>query len=292
MKAFSVIIPNLNSLLIRDVLEALKHQTVSVSDAEILVVGWDDPGLVIEDELVRFFPTTRHTNAAINRNVGIANAKGEILLFLDADCIPMSDWIEHHLHQQEQGNKVVGGAITFGTRNYFQLADNVSSFHEWLPFTREGARPYLATANLSVHRTVIEKAGLMKTHLNYAHDLEWTVRFRSLGYTLYFEPRAIVFHDPPRYNLSAVWKHWTSNAPDTLRVKLFYSYLLNTPALAQYRSLLLWGALLIAAWATIRTFGHPRTLLQYWYTLPLVYLTKIAWCLGAYRKFPYGWEDT
>lgn len=291
MKPFSVIIPNLNSPLIGEILQALRHQTVDISDGEVLIVGFDEPGLVIEDEVVRFFPTTQRTNAAVNRNIGITYAQGEVLLFLDADCVPMTDWIEHHLYQQRQGNKVVGGAVTFGTDNYFQLADNVSSFHEWLPFKKEGRRPYLSTANLSVHRTVVERAGFMKAYLNHAHDLEWTLRFRTFGQNLYFEPKAVVFHNPQRYTLSAVWRHWTTHAPETLYVKLVYSSLLRTPRLAQYRSLLLWGAPLIGAWATIRTFSHPRTIYKYWYTLPLVYLTKIAWCWGAYKHFPLSWRE-
>jgi GT2 family glycosyltransferase len=170
------------------------------------------------------------------------------------------------------------------------LADNVSAFHDLLPFTQEGPRPYLATANLSVHRPVVEKAGGMYVCLDYAHDLEWTVRFRALGYKLYFEPRAIVFHDPPRRTLSAVWQHW-SDAPYTLGVRLRYSHLLQTPYLARYRWVFLWGAPLVAAWATARTLRHPQTLLRYWHTLPLVYLTKLAWCWNAFKYFPVRWRE-
>ncbi|MFQ5855670.1 MAG: glycosyltransferase family 2 protein [Anaerolineae bacterium] len=286
LKTLSVIIPNWNSTLIREILQALRRQTVDVSTVEVLVVGVDEPGLVTEDETVRFIPTSRSANGAVNRNIGMREAQGEIFLFLDHDCLPAPDWIERHLHQHEQGEQVVGGSVTFGSRNYLQLADNVSAFHDLLPFTSEGPRPYLATANLSVGRVVVERAGEMEAHLKRAHDLEWTVRFRALGYTLYFEPRAVVFHDPPRCTLSAVWRHWTDDAHDTLSVRLHYSQLLRTPRLAGYRSLFLWGAPVVAAWATARTFGHPRTLGQYWHTLPLVYLTKLAWCWGAFKNFP------
>jgi len=199
----SVIIPNTNSLLIEAILNNLIHQTLDMSGVEILVVGTDEPGLVTRSGLIRFIPTEPSACASDKRNLGMQKAEGDIFLFLDDDCIPALDWLACHLNRHKQGERVVGGAVTFDSRNYLQLADNVSAFHDLLPFMPEGPRPYLATANLSVSRAVVEKAGEMEKHKNRAEDLEWTARFRSLGYRLYFEPRAVIFHDPPRCSWSA-----------------------------------------------------------------------------------------
>jgi glycosyltransferase involved in cell wall biosynthesis len=286
VKTISVIIPNTNSPLIGEILHRLKRQTIDMSPVEILVIGTDEPGLVREDNLVQFVATDQTAYASDKRNLGMQAAQGDIFLFLDDDCLPSPDWLERHLTRHRRGEQVVGGAVTFGTRNYLQLADNVSAFHDLLPFTTEGPRPYLTTANLSVNRAVVDKAGEMEAQKKRAEDLEWTVRFRALGYRLYFEPRAIIFHDPSRYSFSAVRRHWVDDASDTLRVRLRYAQLLQTPRLARYRWLFLWGAPLVATWATIRTFGHPQIVWQYWYTLPLVYLTKLAWCWGAFKNFP------
>jgi GT2 family glycosyltransferase len=286
MKAFSIILPTCNSRLIHKILEALRHQIHDPAEAEIVVVGADEPGLVVEDHLVRFIPAGEEANGAVCRHIGLHAAQGDILLFLDHDCLPASDWIERHLERQRLGEPVVGGAVTFGAGHYLQWADNVSAYHDLLPFTPAGPRPYLSAANLSLRRAVVEAAGEMEPQLVRAHDLEWTARFRARGYTLYFEPRAIVFHDPPRYTWAAVWRHWVSDAPDTLSVRLRYRELLQTPRLAQHRWMFLWGAPLVAAWATARTLGHPQALKQHWPTLPLVYFTKLAWCWGAFKHFP------
>jgi hypothetical protein len=286
LKSLSIIIPNTDSPLIGTIVQALRCQTIDMSAAEILIVGTDALGLVTEDELVRLIPTTRLACASDKRNIGMQEAQGIILFFLDDDCVPASNWVECHLRRHDQGEFVVGGSITFGSQNYLQLADNVSAFHDLLPFMPEGPRSYLATANLSVSRIVVEQAGQMLKGLNRAEDLEWTVRFRSLGYRLYFDPQAVIFHDPLRRTFATVWRHWVTDAHDTLRIRLNYSMLLQTPRLAHYRWPYLWGAPLIAAWATAYTFGHPLIRTQYWYTLPLVYLTKLAWCWGAFRFFP------
>jgi GT2 family glycosyltransferase len=286
----SIIIPSWNSPLIGKILHALRCQTVDTSGAEILVVGSDEPRLVVENEQVRFIPNPQSIGGAIDRNIGMQEARGDLFFFLDHDCLPAPDWVERHLYRQGQGEMVVGGAVTFDSRRYLQLADNVSAYHDLLPFTPEGARPYLSTANLSVRRAVVEEAGVMETHFRRAEDLEWTARFRALGYTLYFDPRAVVVHDPSRRTWPPIWRHWTGDAHDTLSVRLRYPHLLQTPRLAKHRSIFLWAAPLVAAWATARTFEHPQTLWRYWRTLPLVYLTKLAWCWGAFKNFPRGQE--
>jgi GT2 family glycosyltransferase len=179
----------------------------------------------------------------------------------------------------------VGGAVAFAAESYFQLGDNISAYHGFFPFSRAGNRACLTIANLSIDQSVVEHVGMMAPHLNYA-DVEWTTRFRVEGYLLYFEPQAIICHRPARLTYAAVWRRWEANAPDNLRFRLRYAAWLNTPFLARYRWLFLWGAPLIAAWATMRTFAHPRIRALYWHTLPFVYLTKLAWCWGAFKQFP------
>lgn len=293
MQKTSIIIPDTDSFLIKEIIARLKQQSEDMSAAEILIVGSDKPGLVTEDEKVRFIPTSRSSSfASCKRNIGMRAATGQIFLFLDDDCLPAADWFEHHLYRHRKGEQVVGGAVTFGTKNYFQLTDNVSAFHDLLPFTAEGSRPYLSTANLSINRTVVERVGFMNTRLKRAEDLEWTVRFRKKGYRLYFDPQAVISHHPKRHTALKVWDHWADDAPDTLRVRLMYQKLLKTPFMAKYRGIYLWGAPLVAAWATARTFSYARTFYSYWHTLPAVYLTKMIWCWGAFINFPKKFSIT
>ena len=284
-KLVSVIIPDTNSVMIGAIVKRLKGQTAVESICEVLIAGSDEPGLVVQDGLVRFVETAQGTFAAAKRNIGMRLAQGDIFAFLDDDCLPAPDWLERLLYWHGQGELIVGGSVTFGCEHYLQLGDNVSAFHDLLPSTRAGARPYLVTANLSVRREVVEAAGAMQVEYKRADDLEWTARFRQHGYRLYFAPDAVVWHDPPRRSLASVWRHWVDDAPDTLHVRLRYRKMLNTPRAAQWRWMYLWGAAFVAAWATGRTFAHPRALARYWQTLPLVYLTKLVWCWSAYRSF-------
>jgi glycosyltransferase involved in cell wall biosynthesis len=285
----SVIIPDTDSLLIGTIVERLCAQISDPEQVEILVVGSDHARLVCEDSRIIFLPLPSTACASDKRNHGMSNARGDLLLFLDDDCLPTPDLLARHLARHQQGEWVVGGAVTFPSDHYIQLADNISAFHDLLPFTQAGERAYLCTANLSVRRQVVDHAGLMEPRKNRAEDLEWTVRFRSLGYRLYFEPTALIVHCPARFSLTSVWHHWIYDAPHTLQIRLRYTHLLQTPALVQFRWAFFWLAPVIAAWATWRTFAHLRTRVLYWHTVPLVYMTKLAWCWGAYIYFP-DWE--
>ena len=282
----SIIIPCTDSPVIGWLLEALRPQVEQMHAAEVLVIGTDARRLVRPGGAVRFIPTgAEATCASDKRNLGMQLAQGEYFLFLDDDCIPDPGWLEGLLVHLEGGKRVVGGSVHFARQNYLQLADNLSAFHDLLPYTPPGERPYLVTANLGVQRSVVEKVGGMPPGRNRADDLEWTQRMRSAGYTLYFEPSASILHDPPRRDFPSVWQHWTGDAPHTLRVRLRYAAWLRTPRPARWRGLYLWASPLIAAWATARTYAHWRSWVQYAHALPLVYLTKLAWCWSAYASF-------
>ena len=287
MKQFSVIIPVTDSKKLGTILEHLKNQTVDLSNGEIIIVGSDKYGFAQKSDFVQFIQTDEgHSFASDKRNIGMNIAKGEIFLFHDDDCIPHHDWIERHIEQHRLGEKVIGGAVEFPSGNYIQLADNVSAFYYMTPYSKKGYRQYVCTSNLSIHRSVYETVGEMLPHKNRADDLEWTARMRAHGYKLLFDPKIIVLHDPERNSPSSLWRHWYFDAPDTLRIRLQYADILHTPSLAQKRFLYLWGAIIIAAWATINTFSAPKIFKEYWFTLPLVYFTKLIWCWSAYRNFP------
>jgi GT2 family glycosyltransferase len=282
----SVIIPCWDSPVIDQTIEAVRRQTAASSICEVLVIGSDAHGLVEENEQVRFISNPESCGGAGDRNIGMSQARGDLFFLTDHDCMPVRDCLAQHLRRHAQGEVVVGGSVTFDTRSYLWLADNVSAYHDLLPHTSAGSRKYLSSANMSIQRSVVDAVGLMEPHFTRAEDLEWTARMRKHGYTLYFEPDAVVFHNPIRKTFKHFLLHWTTDAHDTLEVRLRYAHALATPALARYRPVFLWGAPLVAAWATARTFRDMITMIRYWHTLPLVYLSKLAWCWGAYRNFP------
>src|SRR5512139_3828680 len=88
----SIIIPNLHSPVIGETLTSLERQTYQGA-FEVIVVGQDRYGLVKEREGVKHIVTPEPASPAKARNIGIQAAKGDILVFIDADCVAASDWL-------------------------------------------------------------------------------------------------------------------------------------------------------------------------------------------------------
>lgn len=281
----SVIIPNLNSPIIDRTLDAIRTQEYDLTSVEVLVVGLDEPGLVFQDSLVRLIPTDGPASPARARNLGIGSSRGAIICFTDADCIPNTLWLSRITAPIQSGAAAVtGGGVRFDAVGYWALADNISWFHDHLVSSPPGERRILPSLNLCLRRDVTERVGLFDESYPRAagEDAEWTARMRFSGYRLIFCPDAWVFHDPPsRSGLASVLRHsytygqysikLSRTCPqtglDSILLRSWLAILLLSPAIS-----------LVAA---LRIFFSDGTLMRFAYTLPGVWLTKMAWVLGA-----------
>jgi len=280
----SIIIPSLNSPVIHQVLAVVLKQVREQEKCDVIVVGRDEAGLVAEDDLITFVDTGDPVLAAVARNRGVASSAAEVFIFLDSDCIPETQWLREHMAAQEAGHRVVSGGILPAGDGYWHLVYNLTLFHEVLSVLHPGPRDFLATLNLSVHRSVIESVGLMDEEVDRVEDVDWTTRMRKAGIQPYFWPGASVYHDHNRHALHGVWQDCAYSGFYMRRLRLRHSGWLQAPGLLRHRRLVLLLSPLIAAWATLRILVQkPVILFRFPLTIPGIYLTKIAWCRGASR---------
>jgi GT2 family glycosyltransferase len=282
----SIIIPNLNSPIINQVLAAIQTQNFNLSSLEILVVGLDELGLVQTNELVRLISTRTPVPPAVARNLGVRHAKGDILCFLDADCIPDKRWLSILIDRYNDNNvNIVGGGVRFWTSNYWTLADNIAIFYPYLHTAPAGTRELLPSLNLSMRREVWEIVGSFDERYPRpaGEDADWAIRARLAGYTLYFEPRAFVTHCPNRSTFRDLWTHSVNFGTYSVKLDKRYHEILGHPFVFQHWLLLLLVAPGVALWATLRVFQN-RHLWRYLHTFPAVYMAKLGWCWGASRR--------
>jgi len=283
----SLIIPSLNDPTLAHTLKALSNQTYPPD--EIIVVGRDEKNALASFPQVRFIDTLQPASAARARNLGMQEARGDIFLFTDADCVPEPDWATNHLVRHAEGEQVVGGSVALKGSNYWAQSDNVALFHEFLPEHPQSLRFQLPTLNLSLRRTVYDAVGGLDESFPGAagEDTDWTIRMRLAGYRLFFEPKAVIQHKPSRTTWPDIVHHWRRLGHNGVRVRWLYAAEYKTPHLA--RRSFWWRTLspLIAACITAGIYANPN-LWPYWKSFPVVYATKILYCLGAATSVDSG----
>lgn len=207
----SVIVPVFNDAeRLRICLEKLEQQTYPQHLYEVIVVdnGSDVPPQV--QEVVALFHRATFASedtpgSYAARNRGIAIAKGEVIAFTDADCIPALDWIEKGV---ETLLKVPNCGLAVGqihllfenpTRTTLvELYESLTAFRqaEYVQKYKGGA-----TANLFTFKQVIDRVGVFNAKLKSGGDLEWGRRVHALGYQQVYASEACVSH-PARSSLT------------------------------------------------------------------------------------------
>ncbi|MEL6159945.1 MAG: glycosyltransferase family A protein [Cyanobacteria bacterium J06623_5] len=210
----SVIVPVFNDAKrLRICLEALEGQTYDAACYEVIVVdNGSDEGEEIAG-VVRGFSQAVYAyeprpGSYIARNTGIEMARGPVLAFTDADCIPAPDWIEigtGHLARTPDCGLVAGRIELFFKReegNAIELYENLTAFsqQQWLTEAH-----CAATANVFTFKSIVERVGLFNESLFSSGDFEWSERVFLAGYQQVYADDAWVAH-PARHTLRQLYK--------------------------------------------------------------------------------------
>src|SRR5690554_5265241 len=108
----SVIIPAHNEeKYLPDCLSAITSQDFTPNEYEIIVVNNNSSDRTAEIALAYGVKVINEPHGPVGRvrNIGAREAKGEILLFLDADCVSPSDWISYAYSKLNESEKLVLG---------------------------------------------------------------------------------------------------------------------------------------------------------------------------------------
>lgn len=282
----TVIIPTLNSRTIGQTLAAVRGQRYDMGRVEVLVVGLDPHHLVQEDELVRFIATEGPVSAARARNLGLAQARGNIICFTDDDCVPALDWLEKLLGPyQTAGVSVVGGGMSLPGHGYWAQCDAVTSAYEQLVFQPAGPRRQLPSLNFSIRRELLAQFnGFSESFPKAAgEDSHLSARLRQAGYTLWFSPEAMVEHIGWRTTGRTVLAHAHLFGQYTVWLHPDMQAFIRPPFFFGHWLLMVLATPPLAGWITGRMFLRQRRMLRYWLLLPGIYLAQVAWGLGVTR---------
>lgn len=218
----SVVIPTYNRLpILQKCLRALEVQQVDgpLEGFEVVLVddGSTDDTVAWIDTHAPSLPHVRliqqsHGGPAQGRNRGVAEANGDVIVFIDSDLVVTPGFLVAHARALERQWQQMGNrrCFTYGAViNTANFEDPTSEPHK----LRDLSWAYFATGNVAIDRRVLESAGLFDTrfHLYGWEDLELGERLRRLGVVLVRCPEAAGYHWHPPLSLEQI--------PDLIRVE-------------------------------------------------------------------------
>lgn len=184
--------------LLGGALQTLDHQYYPNTHYEIIVVddGSTDhtrdviQSLSLRSDLCYVYQENKGRSAA--RNVGVAHAKADLVLFVDDDILAPPNLIEEHIKWHNRYRKaVVRGPIKIIQQYGLPTQPNVGF--------RDYSTAMFCTCNASCSRySIIKVGGFDENFKEYGfedNELGW--RLREEGYQMYFNPNAIVYHYKP-----------------------------------------------------------------------------------------------
>ena len=184
-------------MLIARCLDALAAQDYPRERMEVIVVdngSSDDTRAVVANYDVTLLVESEIRTSYAARNRGIRHARGELVAFLDSDCIADRDWLSQLVAGfDEERIAAVVGAI--------EDAPATTLCEEFTARLRPFARPLrrglatLLTANVAVRRDALESVGVFDESLPTAGDVDlgWRLQ-QQLGLAIAENPRARVHH--------------------------------------------------------------------------------------------------
>jgi glycosyltransferase involved in cell wall biosynthesis len=166
--------------IIADCIKSILNQ--SVQDYELIVVddgSTDGSYLIINefrsDSKVKIFKTN-HAGISAARNLGVKNALGNILLFLDGDCTLDQNALSELLSSFiETGADCVGGELR-ASNDHNILAKAVELMQN------EIERKWPFGANVAYKKEVMEKVGGFDEKMEKGEDVELFLRVKKSGF--------------------------------------------------------------------------------------------------------------
>lgn len=245
----SVIIPTYNQARCLDLtLGSLQRQTTGREQFEVIVVDdastQDIPAVVRRhqaDLRLRYVRHTSNRGRSAARNSGVAKARGDWLLLMDADSYAAPDLIERHLRRPGKA----GPEVLYGRRiepswgTFTRLLQSVPAEDELLPMEgdhRDWPQPdgsfdvYRRTAwmfgfthNLSLRRELyLQVGGFDEAFVEWGYeDTDFTYRiYRHFGRDssqFRYDPDAVCYHTPHFRDWATEWENTKPVLPYLVR---------------------------------------------------------------------------
>ncbi len=211
----SIITINYNeSEVTLDLLESIRK--LSYPNYEIIVVDNaspnDNPEIIKEKypEVV-LIKSEENLGFAGGNNLGVKQAKGDYLLFINNDTIVPQDFIEPLVEtlQKDETIGMVSPKIKFHwdptliqyagytPMSHWTIRNNSIGYHQKDDgdFDRAGETQSIHGAAMMVPKSVVDNVGMMtEIYFLYYEEHDWAEMVKRAGYKIYYQPKSYILH--------------------------------------------------------------------------------------------------
>ena len=210
-----MILPNTTLIIAsRDRPELLADTVESVLDgdevpAEIVIIDQSrDPNLTLSSLTTRGDSAIRYLNVkskglSRGRNEGIAAARYDMLVIIDDDMYVDCGWFTHIVKALTEGGMqmVVSGQVQpFYGDHQGGLVPSTNVSENPAKYQGRINKDVLFAGNMAIYRSAFDKVGLFDERLGAgsafpgAEDCDLGFRLLEAGFTIQYEPKAVVYH--------------------------------------------------------------------------------------------------
>ncbi|MFZ1985567.1 MAG: mycofactocin biosynthesis glycosyltransferase MftF, partial [Desulfatitalea sp.] len=200
----SVVIPVYNRPLeIEACLASLETLDYPPDKVEVIVVddaSQDRTAAVVRRFNVRLIIQPHNQGQSAARNTGVAAARGEIIAFLDSDCIAQPGWLSDLVpYFQDARVALVGGHVDAYYREkrmdrYEQVCSALNMGPEAAMGRGDRCVFYVPTCNMLVRKHIYAQVGGLDPSLHVGEDVDLCWRLMAAGHHLLYKPQGDVRH--------------------------------------------------------------------------------------------------
>ncbi|MDG6250544.1 glycosyltransferase [Methanocalculus sp.] len=265
---------------ISQLIESLMEQINDTNEFEILIVdnnSTDNTVKIIQKYPVKLVSENSTQSSYAARNKGLKHAKGEVIAFIDSDCIASPEWIKEGIEALvAEDADMVGGNVQFyysEERTAAELYDSIMNM-QMEHNIRE--RNVAKTANLFVRTEVFKKIGLFPDDVQSGGDVQWTGKATQKGFKLVYAPKAVVYHPARKLNELIKKQHRVGKGFLSIWKKEHRS--IGNICYESGKFLIPWPPSVIKGWIDQR--GTPDMMNKFWGIWCVTYVCNLAMFFG------------
>lgn len=215
----SVVVPAWNAEgVLPGLLTALQAQT---ADHELVLVdtGSADGTVALAEEANARVVTAPRRNRSLARNLGVGAARGELIAFTDADCVPVPGWVEA-IEACLSSAPLVSGPVRIETSSQPNAAERFDRLWRY-PQERYAEAGVGTSANLGIRRDAFDAAGGYDPRFHHGEDTDLCLRAADAGHRLAWCSDAEVAH-PAATSLGEVARRGFEHGASARRLARVY----------------------------------------------------------------------